>query len=112
MGGEAGGELPPFLADALETYAKIYQTYEPADARWLTLHRGHLMFVRPEEKPLITAPMIEHLTFTGTADVLRGQVEALRDAGYAQFTIQLVEGQEDALDDWADVLRPLGLRAR
>ena len=35
---------------------------------------------------------------------------ALRDAGYDQFTIQIVEGQEAALEDWAAVLKPLGLR--
>jgi len=49
------------------------------------------------------------MSFTGTADDLRGRIEALRDAGYAQFTIQIVEGQEHALEDWAGVLKPLGL---
>ena len=41
----------PFTAE-LEAYRKVYQTYEPADARYLSNHRGHLMFVRPEEKHL------------------------------------------------------------
>jgi len=41
--------------------------------------------------------------------VLRERVAALRDAGYSQLAVQLVEGHEDALDDWAEVLRPLGL---
>ena len=54
--------------------------------------------------------MIEDFTFTGTADVLRGRVEELRDAGYSQFTVQLVEGHEDALADWAKLLGPLGLK--
>ena len=33
----------------LEAYRKVYQQYQPPDARYLTNHRGHLMFVRPEE---------------------------------------------------------------
>lgn len=108
--GELVGALPPSLADAVEQYRQIYEQYEPADARWLSVHRGHLMFVRPEEKPFMTKEVIEGLTFTGTPDVLRGRVEELRDAGYAQFTVQLVEGQEDALADWAKLLGPLGLK--
>jgi len=107
--GEIMGALPPFLSKAVEQYTKIYEKYEPADARWLAVHRGHLMFVRPEEKQFLSKELIENFTFTGTADVLRGRVEALRDAGYSQFTVQLVEGQEDALNDWAKLLAPLGL---
>ena len=41
----------PFEAE-LEAYRKVYEKYEPADARYLSNHRGHLMFVRPEEKHL------------------------------------------------------------
>jgi len=108
--GELVGSMPPSLAAAVEQYRKIYETYEPADARWLAVHRGHLMFVRPEEKPFLTQEMMEGFTFTGTADVLRGRVEQLRDAGYSQFTVQLVEGHEDALEDWAKLLGPLGLK--
>jgi 5,10-methylenetetrahydromethanopterin reductase len=57
----------------------------------------------------LSAEIIEMLSFTGTSNDLRGRVEALRDAGYDQFTIQIVEGQEAALEDWAAVLKPLGL---
>ena len=102
---------PPFLAEALDGYSKLYETYEPADARWLPLHTGHLMYVREDERRFLTAPVISGMTFTGAATELRGRVEALRDAGYAQFTIQIVEGHEDALEDWADLLKPLGLGA-
>ena len=104
-------QAPPFLAEALEAYGKLYQTYEPADARWLALHTGHLMYVRDDERGFLTEPVMQAMTFTGTAADLRGRVEALRDAGYAQFTIQIVEGHEQALEDWADMLRPLGLGA-
>jgi 5,10-methylenetetrahydromethanopterin reductase len=68
------------------------------------------MFVRPDEKPFLSRELVEAFTFTGTAEALRDRVAELRDAGYSQLTIQLVEGQEDALEDWAEVLRPLGLR--
>ncbi len=108
--GELVGALPPWLSAAVEQYRKLYEQYEPADARWLAVHRGHLMFVRPEEKPFLSREMMEAFTFTGSEDVLRGRVEELRDAGYSQFTVQIVEGQEDALTDWAKLLGPLGLK--
>ena len=107
--GEVMGALPVFLSEAVERYAKMYEQYEPADARWLAVHRGHLMFVRPEERQFLSKELIENFTFTGSTDELRGRVETLRDAGYSQFTIQLVHGQEDALADWAKLLGPLGL---
>jgi 5,10-methylenetetrahydromethanopterin reductase len=106
--GEAVSAPPPIDA-ALDAYSKLYERFEPADARWLHLHRGHLMFVREEERPLLSAEIIKMLSFTGTSDALRSRVEELRDAGYDQFTVQIVEGQEDALEDWAAVLKPLGL---
>jgi 5,10-methylenetetrahydromethanopterin reductase len=108
--GEIIGALPPFLTEAVERYAKIYEQYEPADARWLAVHRGHLMFVRPEEKQFLSKELIENFTFTGTTDELRGRVETLRDAGYSQLTVQLVEGHEGALADWAKLLGPMGLK--
>lgn len=100
--GSAEG-LPPFIKDLLERYKKVYETYTPADARYLTLHRGHLMFLRPEEEPLITAELIQSLTLTATADALVERIRELKSAGYTQITVQLGPGQEDAIDDWAKV---------
>jgi 5,10-methylenetetrahydromethanopterin reductase len=110
--GEVMGALPPFVAEAVERYRKLHESYQPADARYLTLHRGHLMFLRPEERPIFTKEIVEAFSFTATADVLRERVAELRDAGYSQFTVQLVEGHEDALAEWAAVLKPLGLGAK
>lgn len=101
--GAAGEMLPPDLASRVESYRDIYESYEPADARYLELHRGHLMFLRPEEEPLVTAELIENLTFTGTREDLRDRIRSLEKAGYNQFTIQLVQGQEDALEQWAEL---------
>src|SRR5262245_27189738 len=45
------GPYFPFQ-EQLDAYRQIYNRYEPADARYLGNHRGHLMFVRPEETHL------------------------------------------------------------
>jgi 5,10-methylenetetrahydromethanopterin reductase len=98
------GALPPELDALVSSYREIYETYQPADARYLTLHRGHLMFLRPEEEPLVSAELIRNLTFTGTEAELRQRLGELEDAGYRQWVIQLVPGQEQAIEDWARLL--------
>ena len=69
---------------------------------WVT-HRGHLMFVRPEERPYATADLIRYTSFTGTEAEIKADIAALRDAGYSQFTIQLIPGAEAAIEDWARI---------
>jgi 5,10-methylenetetrahydromethanopterin reductase len=49
-GGFRRRALPPHLAPLLERYRAIYEAYEPADARYLSNHRNHLMILRPEER--------------------------------------------------------------
>jgi hypothetical protein len=56
---------------------------------------------------LLTASLIESYSFTGIADVLLERLRRLDAAGYSQFTIQLVEGHENALEDWADLFARL-----
>ena len=62
------------------------------------------MALLPEEAHLINGAPIRQITLTGTAAELRERIRALRDAGYRHLTIQLVTGQEQALDDWARVI--------
>lgn len=88
------------LADAVAGYVEVAKRYEPKDAPYLQNHRGHLMFVKPEERQFVTADLIRSTSFTAEESALKQRVEALRAAGYGQFTIQIVPGQEDAIDDW------------
>ncbi len=99
--------LPPDLQAAVAEYRRVYQTYEPADARYLRLHTGHLMWIRPEEERFVTPELIRAGTLTATVDELRDRIRALASAGYDQLAIQLVPGHERALDDWANVVERL-----
>ena len=98
--GEAA-EVPPALRALVAAYRKLYLSYEPQEARYLTLHRGHMMFVRPDERQFINAELIKNLTLTGTLNDIRERVEAFAAAGYDQLMVQLVPGQEQALEEWA-----------
>jgi len=95
--------IPDTAAEAVAGYVEHAMRYEPADAKYLENHRGHLMFVKPEERKFVTAALIRDSSFTATEAELKDRVAALRDAGYTQFTIQIVPGHEAAIEDWGRI---------
>ncbi len=99
-----GYRVPANLQPLLDAYRELYAQYEPADARYLQVHRWHLMKLRPEEQHLVTPDLIKNLTFTGTTASLREGIRTLRAAGYAQFAIHIRYGHATMLEEWAEVL--------
>ena len=103
--GSIGFPTPPQFKAKFDAYKAIYRGYEPADARYLTNHRGHLMFLRPEENEIITGDVIRAFTFTGTRDALADDLRAMKQAGYGQFGMHIRNGHEmSMMEDWADVI--------
>lgn len=102
--GDLGRPIPPQLTPLLERYRRIYLGYEPADARYLSNHRGHLMFLRPEEHEICTAELIRATTFTGTRAELREQLRELGRAGFDHIGVTIRYGHPEMLEEWADVL--------
>lgn len=91
--------------DALvAAYRALYRDYQPADARYLTLHRGHALFMRPEEDAVLPAEFIRKSTFTGTVKQLAEQVKGIADAGYSEISFVVLPQYPDAVDDWARVM--------
>lgn len=97
--------MPPAVADLVQGYVESAKQFEPADAPYLHNHRGHLLFVKPDERQFINAELIRMNTFTASKAEIITRIEGLRDAGYTQFTIQLLPGHEQAIEDWAQVKR-------
>jgi 5,10-methylenetetrahydromethanopterin reductase len=99
--------LPAKLAPVLEAYRHVYSDYEPSNARYLTNHRGHLMFLRSEEHQFCTADLIRERTFTGTASELLDRLRALRDGGFDHFSITIRHGHAEMLEEWAELFAKL-----
>lgn len=95
--------LPANITTILDKYRQLHAAYEPADAKYLSSHRGHLMFLRDEEKALITPDLVQATSLSGTEDELVDRLRQLADAGYHQFAVQLIQGHESALEEWADI---------
>jgi 5,10-methylenetetrahydromethanopterin reductase len=96
---------PDHLKAEMEGYIALAEGFQPDDAKYLTNHRGHFVFVKPEEKPFVSAELIRHATFTASEQELKQRVEALRDGGYSQLTFSITPGHEDALEDWGRIVK-------
>lgn len=95
------------VQDSVRAFIEVARGYQPEDARYLSTHRGHLLFVRPEERPFVTGDLIRQSTFTATQSELIERIAAMRDAGYSQFAVQITHGQEHAIEDWARIKQAL-----
>jgi 5,10-methylenetetrahydromethanopterin reductase len=97
--------LPPPLAELVAGYVELARGFRPQGAHYLENHRGHLMFVKPEERPFITADLIRLTGFVGTEKEVKQRIAQLAAAGYDEVAIQIVPGQEHAIEDWGKIRR-------
>jgi len=107
LAGLAPGTSMPTQRAEIDGYISLARGFDP-ETRYLENHRGHLMVVKPEERRFVTAELIRATTFTTGEAEIRDRIDALRGAGFTQFVIQLVPGQEAALADWARVRKAFG----
>lgn len=97
--------LPPVLAGALERYRKVYERFEPADARYLSNHRGHLMFLKPEERDIVDAELIKTMSWTATKPELVERLRMLKNAGFERISVQIRHQHPSMIEDWWDVFQ-------
>jgi 5,10-methylenetetrahydromethanopterin reductase len=91
--------VPAGLADTVAGYVELARKFTPQGAHYLENHRGHLMFVKPEERPFVTAELIRRTTYTATEKELKDRFAALAAVGYSEIAVQIIPGQEHAIED-------------
>jgi 5,10-methylenetetrahydromethanopterin reductase len=97
--------VPPAVTETVAKYLELARNFRPQGAYYLENHRGHLMFVKPEERPFITAELIRLTTITGSEKEIKDRIAALFAAGYSEIAFQIIPGQEHALEDWGRIRR-------
>jgi len=100
--------IPPALADTVAAYVETARQFRPQGAHYLENHRGHLMFVKPEERRFVTPALIRATTITGSESEIKATIAGYAAAGYAEVAIQIVPGQEHAIEDWGRIRRAFG----
>ena len=98
-------DVPQAVAAEVAGYVQMARGFEPRDARYLMNHRGHFVFVKPEERRFVTAELIRRTTFTATERELAQRIEATRDAGWSQIVFCITPGEERAIEDFARLRR-------
>ena len=97
--------MPPALADTIAAYVETARQFRPQGAHYLENHRGHLMFVKPEERRFVTPELIRATTITGSEVEIKTAIAGFAEAGYGEIAIQIVPGQEHAIEDWGRIRR-------
>ncbi len=97
--------MRPEFAASVEAYVAHARTFAPASAYYLSNHRGHLMFVRPDERPFITADMIRSTSFIGTAADSDATHRRTVRRGLYPGGVLGPPGQEHAIEYWGRILR-------
>ncbi|MFZ2006964.1 MAG: hypothetical protein WAV02_17915, partial [Stellaceae bacterium] len=97
--------MPPALAETIAAYVETARGFRPQGAHYLENHRGHLMFVKPEERRFVTADLIRSTTITGSEAEIKQTLTGFAEAGYSEVAIQIVPGQEHAIEDWGRIRR-------
>ena len=91
-------------SEALTEYRRLYESYQPEDARYLSLHRGHALFVRDDEARFITPELITQASMTAPLAQLREHVQELSRIGYDELAVITCPGDDDILERWAEVM--------
>jgi 5,10-methylenetetrahydromethanopterin reductase len=84
--------LPGPLVKLWERYRDEYipTMKTPQAKRYLEMHEGHLVYMRPGEEKYATPELISTMTLTGRGPEIIERVKALEAAGVRQIAIQVV----------------------
>jgi alkanesulfonate monooxygenase SsuD/methylene tetrahydromethanopterin reductase-like flavin-dependent oxidoreductase (luciferase family) len=84
-------ELPPTLRPLFESYRDEYvgKLDLPADRRYLKVHEGHMIYVKPGEERFLTPEVIESFSMTAPRERIIERVRELEAAGLQEIAFSL-----------------------
>jgi 5,10-methylenetetrahydromethanopterin reductase len=93
-GGHGFGLADPTLAEAFGRYIDGYAADHgsPADRRYLDVHEGHMMYLKPGEEAFVAPALVPLLSLTGSAEEVRERCRALAAAGVDNLALQAIPG--------------------
>ena len=76
--------------DYIEGYAKAHGS--PPDRRYLDVHEGHMMYLKPGEEAFVVPEMIPLLSLTGTPGEVLDRCRSYAAAGVDNLALQAIPG--------------------
>jgi hypothetical protein len=72
----------------------------PADRRYLEMHEGHLIYMRPGEEKYIDENLVR-TTLTGRGEEIIARLKALEAEGLKQVAIQVVNNGREMIEEFS-----------
>ncbi len=92
-------EAPPQWQRYRDEYVAKMKT--PEDRRYLEVHTGHLIYLKPGEEKYLDEQLIRATTLTGTSDEIIARLRALEEAGLSQISIQIVTNGRETIEEFS-----------
>ncbi len=96
-------DLPAPLQQLYDRYDKEYVTKmkTPADRRYLEVHEGHLIYLKPGEEQYVNESLVRGFSLTGTGEEIIARLKALEAVGLKQVTIQVVNNGPEMIEEFS-----------
>ncbi|MGH8012200.1 MAG: LLM class flavin-dependent oxidoreductase [Candidatus Binataceae bacterium] len=95
----APGPLDQLGARFRDEYVAHMKT--PADRRYLEVHEGHLIYLKPGEERFLDEGLLRASTLTGTGPELVERIKALEAAGVKQVALQVTNHGREMIEEFS-----------
>jgi alkanesulfonate monooxygenase SsuD/methylene tetrahydromethanopterin reductase-like flavin-dependent oxidoreductase (luciferase family) len=96
---EAGGPFDQQWRRYRDEYIAGMKT--PPDRRYLEVHEGHLIYLKPGEERYLDEGIIRAATLTGTPDEIIARLKAFEAAGLKQVALQVVNNGREMIEEFS-----------
>ena len=96
-------DLPAPLRELYTRYNEEYvaRMKTPADRRYLEVHEGHLIYLKPGEERYVNETLIRGFSLTGTGEEIIARLKALEAVGLKQVAIQVVNNGREMIEEFS-----------
>jgi hypothetical protein len=96
-------DLPAALQELYDRYSNEYvaRMKTPADRRYLEVHEGHLIYLKPGEERFLNDTLVRSFSLTGTGEEIVARLKALEAVGLTQVAIQVVNNGREMIEEFS-----------
>ena len=100
-GAAVSADIGGDLRDGYQAYEREYvaRMKTPEDRRYLEVHEGHLVYLKPGEERFLSERLIEGSTLVGPAGQIIERLKALEEAGLSNVAIQVVTSGRELIEE-------------
>ncbi len=95
--------IPEELRTAYQAYEREYvaKMKTPENRRYLEVHEGHLIYLKPGEEKFLNEHLIKGSTLTGSGEKIISRLKALEAAGLKNIAIQVVTNGRELIEEFS-----------